>query len=79
MTGRGGRPRTFPLAVVPLAVERRERTGETWAELARALKVHPATLRTRASEYCRALMRKTPQQGPGEAPPTSHTPPGGGA
>jgi hypothetical protein len=53
LTGRVGRPRTFDPALVPLALERRERTGEPWAEIARALGTKPGTLRNRCAEYLR--------------------------
>lgn len=61
MTARGGRPRTFPTGIVPIAVERRDRTGETWEEIGRDLGVHPGTLRTRAAEFLRETRtHKTP-------------------
>ena len=62
MTRPGGRPRTFPRAVVPVALELREREGRTWPEIARELKVPPGTLRSRVSDYRRA-MHKTPAPG----------------
>lgn len=69
MSDKGGRPRTFPLAIVPVALELREREGGTWTEIARELKVHPATLRARAAEYRRifppAVVCKTPASGSG--------------
>lgn len=55
MSTRGGRPRTFPPAAVEIAVERREKTGEPWVEIAKDLRVNPGTLRARASEFRRAL------------------------
>jgi transposase-like protein len=61
VTARGGRPRTFPAAILPLAVERRTRTGETWTEIARDLKVNPGTLRARVADYRRICsVHKTP-------------------
>ncbi|HXQ79409.1 MAG TPA: hypothetical protein VN819_04245 [Thermoplasmata archaeon] len=64
MTPRGGRPRTFDPAIVPLAVERHER-GETWVEIALDLKVGPGTLRARASDYRRVGgAHKTPASRP---------------
>ena len=53
MTGRVGRHRTFDPALVPLALERRERTGETWREIARDLGVNRGTLRNRCAEWGR--------------------------
>jgi transposase-like protein len=61
-TARGGRPRTFPVAAVELAVIERETTGRSWAEIARELGVHPGTLRARVSDFRHA--RKTPEAGP---------------
>lgn len=67
MTRKEGRPRTFPLAIVPVALELRERGGWTWVEIAREFKVHPATLRARAAEYRRIFapggVCKTPASG----------------
>jgi hypothetical protein len=61
MSRRGGRPRTFPSEVVSKAVERRERTREPWAAIARELHVNPGTLRARASDIRRGLgVHKTP-------------------
>ncbi len=74
MSGKGGRPRTFPLAIVPVALELREREGRTWPEIARELGVHPGTLRTRAAEYRRmglALNHAGARSGPGTGPSTS--------
>ncbi len=59
MTGRPGRPRTFDLALVTVALERRGRTGETWKEIARDLHTSPGTLRNRCAEYLR-IAHKTP-------------------
>jgi len=71
VTGRGGRPRTFPAGIVLLAVERRERTGETWAVIGPDLDVHPGTLRTRAAEFLRETRaHKTPEPAVSEASPT---------
>ena len=53
MTGRPGRPRTFPLGAVELALVERDRTGRSWAEIARELKVNPGTLRARMADYRR--------------------------
>ncbi len=55
MSGKGGRPRSFDWAVVPMALEIRDRTGETWPEIAGELGVHPATLRNRVAEYRRLI------------------------
>ena len=41
MTGKNGRSRAFDWAIVPLAVELRDRTGRTWAEIAKKLHIHP--------------------------------------
>jgi hypothetical protein len=61
MTSKGGRPRTFPTGIVLLAVERRERTDETWAELGRTLNVNPGTLRARVGDFRReGRVHKTP-------------------
>jgi hypothetical protein len=61
MSGKGGRPRTFPAAAVPLALVERERTGRTWVEIAQNLKVSPGTLRARVSDYRRESgAHKTP-------------------
>ena len=60
MTAKGGRPRTFPPGAVAAALERRDRTGETWAELGKALGVHPGTLKARAAEIRRSAAYKTP-------------------
>lgn len=82
MSPKGGRPRTFPTAVVPLALERRERTGETWAEIARDLGVCPGTLRARAADHKRVnSLHKTPvpaSDGGRTGPRTSRTSDGGG-
>jgi len=68
MSGKGGRPRTFPAVAVPLALVERERTGRTWVEIARELKVSPGTLRARVSDFRRESgAHKTP------APPTDET------
>ena len=53
MTGRPGRPRTFPLAAVELALVERDHTGRSWAEIARELKVNPGTLRARIADFRR--------------------------
>jgi hypothetical protein len=53
VTGRVGRPRTFDPSLVPLALERRDRTREPWAEIARDLGTNPGTLRNRCAEYLR--------------------------
>jgi DNA-binding NarL/FixJ family response regulator len=64
MRPKGGRPRTFPLGVVPLALVERERTGRTWVEIARDLKVSPGTLRARISDLRRETgAHKTPAKG----------------
>jgi len=61
MTAKGGRPRTFPVATVPLALVERERTGRTWVEIARDLKVSPGTLRARVADFRReGRAHKTP-------------------
>jgi transposase-like protein len=57
----------FDAALV--AVERRKRTGETWCEIARDLRVNPATLRSRAAEYFRLGGRKTHPARPDEGGP----------
>ena len=63
MTGRPGRPRTFPLAAVELALVERDRTGRSWAEIARELKVNPGTLRARIADYRRgSRAHKTPAE-----------------
>ncbi len=78
---RGGRPRTFPPGAVELALVERNRTGRTWAEIARELGVHPNTLRTRAAEWVRLQeagngARKTPARAlDAEAPTESSSPP----
>ncbi len=67
MKPRGGRPRTFPPAAVPLALVERERTGRTWVEIARGLKVSPGTLRARVADYRReSRAHKTPAPTPDE-------------
>lgn len=53
MTGKGGRPSTFPPGAVPLALVERERTGRPRGEIARDLKVSPGTLRARVSDFRR--------------------------
>ncbi len=53
MSGKGGRPRTFPVATVALALVERERTGRTWVEIARGLGVSPGTLRARVADFRR--------------------------
>ena len=70
MTAKGGRPRTFPPGAVEIALERRERTGETWAELALDLKVSPGTLRARVADHRRETRaHKTPALSSDELPP----------
>ena len=64
MTARPGRPSSFPLVIVPLALERRDRTNETWTELGRAFGVNPGTLKARAAEFRRFGAYKTPSSGP---------------
>jgi hypothetical protein len=67
MRSNGGRPRTFPAGIVPLAVERRDRTGESWAQIARDLKVPLGTLQARVSDYRRGVgAYKTPAPAPDE-------------
>ena len=78
MTRPGGRPRTFPRAVVPVALDLREREGWSWPEIARELKVQPGTLRSRVSDYRRALMHKTPETGLSETDLGSRTSEGEG-
>lgn len=68
MNGKNCRPRTFPSAIVPAALERHER-GEPWTQIARDLKVSPGTLQARASEYRRGRIYKT------TVPPTEELPP----
>jgi len=53
VTGRPGRPRTFPLGAVELALVERDRTGRSWAEIARELKVNAGTLRARIADFRR--------------------------
>ena len=53
MSGRVGRQRTFDLALVLLAIERRDRTGEQWGRIARDLGVPSGTLQARVSEFRR--------------------------
>jgi hypothetical protein len=53
LTGQVGRPRTFDPVLVPLALKRRERTGETWKTIARTLGVNRGKLRNRCAEYLR--------------------------
>lgn len=61
MSGKGGRPRTFPPGAVPLALVERERTGRTWVEIARQLQVNPGTLRARIADYRQETrVHKTP-------------------
>jgi hypothetical protein len=60
MRSRVGRHRTFDPALVPLALERRERTGETWREIARDLGVRPVTLRPRTAEALRGARNIAP-------------------
>ncbi len=62
MTAKGGRPRTFPPGTVAIALVERERTGRTWVEIARGLKVSPGTLQARVSEYRRGRTYKTSQE-----------------
>jgi len=57
MSGQVGRPRTFDLALVPIALERRARTGQSWPEIARDLGTNPGTLRNRCAEYVRFAHR----------------------
>jgi len=70
MKAKGGRPRTFPGAIVPLALKQKDRTGGSWEEVARDLGVSPGTLRARVSDYRRESgSHKTPalpsdEQGP---------------
>lgn len=77
MTGCGGRPRSFPLAVVPIAIQLREDRGLTWAEVARKLNVHAGSLRARANEYLRAV-HKTPGSGSATPQPPTGTSEGAG-
>lgn len=70
MSGKGGRPRTFPAAAVPLALVEREQTGRTWVEIARGLGVSPGTLRARVSDFRRESgAHKTPVSPATETPP----------
>jgi hypothetical protein len=55
MTGQVGRPRTSDPALVPLTLEGRERTGETWRQIARDLGANRGTLRTRCAERVRSV------------------------
>jgi len=76
MKARGGRPRTFPPGIALLAVERRERTGEPWVEIARDLKVNPGTLRARVADLRRETQaHKTPAPPSDGTPPTPEDPP----
>jgi hypothetical protein len=52
MTARGGRPRTFPLGAVEVALVERDR-DRSWVEIARDLKVNPGTLRARVADFRR--------------------------
>jgi len=74
MTARAGRPRTFDLALVPIALERRARTREPWVEIARALGTNPGTLRNRCAEYVRFAHRisRPPFAGAGWSPGASN-------
>jgi hypothetical protein len=77
MSARGGRPRTFDAALAPLAVERRERTGEPWAKIARDLRVPAGTLQARASDYRRGVgAYKSPAE-PSDTPDPTPRPSGG--
>src|SRR5271170_2445686 len=70
MSGKCGRPRTFPPGAAEIALERRERTGQTWAEIARDLGVSPGTLRARAADPRRETRaHKTPALPSEEQPP----------
>jgi hypothetical protein len=61
MRGKGGRPRTFPPDAVEFALVEHDRTGRTWAEIARVLKVNPGTLRARVADFLRERgAHKTP-------------------
>jgi hypothetical protein len=53
VTGRPGRPRTFPLGAVELALVERDRASRTWVEIARELGVRPGTLRARIADHRR--------------------------
>jgi hypothetical protein len=55
VSGHAGPTRTFDPALVPLALERRERTGETWRRTARDLGVDRGSLRNRCAEYLRGV------------------------
>ena len=79
MTAKGGRPRTFPAGAVELAVVERDRTGRTWAEIARDLRVNPGTLRARVADFRRESgAHKTPAPPMGETNPAVETSGGSG-
>jgi len=70
MSDKGGRPRTFPTAIVPAALERHER-GDPWTQIARELGVSPGTLRARVSDHRRETRaHKTPALPSDEQPST---------
>jgi transposase-like protein len=58
------RPDAFPTGVVLLAVERKDRTGESWTQIARELGVSPGTLRARVSDYRHAAGAQKADLGP---------------
>jgi hypothetical protein len=48
----GGRPRTFPLGIIPIAMARRAK-GESWKSIASDMGQNAGTLRARACEFHR--------------------------
>ncbi len=58
---KGGRPRTFPLGIITIDIERKASTGETWRTVALELGIKSGTLRSRACEFHRVqTVHKTP-------------------